>query len=116
MKSVLKNELMKLGYALSYSEEKLKDLDAFLVEKKAWEINDDDIAIERYEEPTDQIPIFFLNVEDLFEKILVFDGDIHTIYKENSLEVKLQLADYLVCNRLCLIRNNKKQKSENFIL
>lgn len=104
MKYRLKEKLIELGYALSYVEDKLKEWDDCLEEKKAWEISDDDVTIQKWEQPTEEIPKFFLNTEKIFEKILVFDGDVYTVYKENTLEDKLQLADYLVCNKLCLIR------------
>ena len=104
MKRRLKEKLIELGYALSYIDDKLKDWDDFLTSGKVWEGDVDDISVEKWQKPTEEIPKFFLNVDKLFEKVLLFDGDVHSIYKENTLNESIQFADYLVCNKLCLLR------------
>ena len=108
MKNRLKEKLIGLGYALSYIDDKLKDWDECLKSGKAWESDDDDISIEKWQKPTEEIPKFFLNVDNLFEKVLLFDGDVYSVYKENSLNDTIQFADYSVCNKLCLLRITEK--------
>lgn len=108
MKNKLKKKLTELGYALSYIEERLKEWNNFLKEEKDWEGEEDDVVVEKWQKPTEEIPKFFLNIGNIFETVIVFDGDIHSIYKNNIFNDKIQFADYFVSNKLCLIRNTKK--------
>lgn len=109
MKLKLKEKLFELGYSQSYIENNLKPLEEYLKEEKFWK-KEENISIEKYQQPTEEIPKFFLNVGDIFEKVLVFDGNINSIYKENSLNDSIQFADYSLCDKVCLIGILKNKK------
>lgn len=109
MKVKLKEKLSELGYSQSYMEDKLKLLEEYLEEEKLWK-SEDNIFIEKWQQPTEEIPKFFLNIGDVFEKVLVFDGNIYSIYKENSLNDSIQFADYSLCDKICLIGIFKNKK------
>lgn len=109
MKLKLKEKLLELGYSQSYIENNLKALEEYLKEEKFWK-KEENISVEKYQQPTEEIPKFFLNVGDIFEKILVFDGNIHSVYKENSLNDSIQFADYSLCDKICLIGIFKNKK------
>lgn len=109
MKLKLKEKLLELKYSQSYIENNVKALEEYLKEEKFWK-KEENIYIEKYQQPTEEIPKFFLNVGNVFEKVLVFDGDIHSIYKENSLNDSIQFADYSLCDKICLIGILKDKK------
>ena len=97
MKYKLKEKLTELGYALSYIDNRLKEWGDYDVKvEKDWEGEDDDIVVEKYEKPTEEIPKFFLNIDNLYEKVFVFEGDVHSVYKENILNDKIQFAESFI--------------------
>ena len=108
MKYRLKTKLIELGYSEAYIEDKLKEWKDYLKEGKAWEGEEDDIIVEKWQQPTEEIPKFFLNVNKIFDKILLFDGEIYSIYKENIFNDNIQFADYQVCDKICLLRIAKE--------
>lgn len=105
----MKEKLSELGYSQSYIEDKLKSLEEYLQEEKIWK-SEDKIFVEKWQQPTEEIPKLFLNVGNIFEKVLLFDGNINSIYKENSLNDSIQFADYSLCDKICLIGVLKDKK------
>lgn len=103
-KQVLKENLIKLGYYPLDIDQKIEKLNKQLnnINYNETEI-DSKLEIIKYEKPNQEILKFYLNKNEIFEKVFVLDGKINVIEKLFENSKQFIVADYNLSENLCVV-------------
>ena len=111
IRRVLKNKLVSLGYGAGFVENKIRE---FNVSVDTSQYTESElmarIEVISYDQPTAEIPRFYLNIEGKYQDIFVFDGRVDNFAKFSTVGSQISVVDYPLAESLCIIGVTKEKK------
>ena len=111
IRRVLKNKLVSLGYGAGFVENKIREFSVSVDTSKYTESElMGRIEVISYDQPTAEIPRFYLNISGELQDIFLFDGKVDSFAKFSTVGSQISVVDYPLAESLCIIGVTKDKR------
>ena len=111
IRRVLKNKLVSLGYGAGFVENKMREFSITVDTSKYTESElMARVEVISYDQPTAEIPRFYLNLSGKLQDKFLFDGKIDNFAKFSTVGSQISIVDYPLSQSLCIIGITKDKK------